>query len=980
MNQSTIFSIIIAAIAFILLIIISLAYYKNTKNRYNQLVGFLGLLLIIFLLLTSLQIIFNVSNNASIVLIFRFSIYLAFPFILLQLFMFSILLKMENFPAKTKVWIEKNLISRIFSFGILLFFPLILILDYLNIPILNSTNYILSEKTNSIVQNLQKTFQTLGKGIFYDINTIFQIAIPVIIIIFSIIILLLDFKKKENINPLIHILILAISSISFSIINNNQFLFSELFLSTLDVLFLITILLYSSSFALVTWDIINQDISSNLLNSFRELSVKIKFPLLFSLLSIIFIFISSLYLYANTNIKELNSFIEIGYEKNEKIFSILENNLNNIFIDIKQLSIDFPESEGDIQDQLSILQSKHNDISLLAFIPLRGNTITATSLDETSIVLSNESWFSIVELSGNPYTGFLTDENNLLNSGIEIVFPLYLQNSRFASGYLYAKILFREMDLLNTNDIINIFSTNQIPVYSTYSYLPSDVNNFSLAKSKAANNSFIPLNTQFNNKIYYIYSSTNQLFNNTNSKLPIHFTYVENSSDVTRLSSNFILFVLIIIILIVIIQFISKLVLKNEIISPFEYIISNYKNKLKNNSFEELEIKQRDEIFSLTEILNQDYLYQNKKEDENNQKINELTFKLNRRATQLSAFTEIVSNATPSIEDINSMLTKYAQVISEQFNFYHVGIFLLDKNKEYAILQSSNSPGGKRMLARGHRLEVGRVGCVGYAASTGRPRIAQDIDSDILYYANPDMPETMSEISIPMIEENSIIGVLDIQSKQKNAFLQDDIEILTSLASQIVFSIRNYETMSNAEKNLSELSELYGEKIKDAWNKHIEKQSVQYVYKQTGVADTAELILEESTLNDPKRIQKNIKLRNQSIGKIQLKKDDSDWTEDELQLIEDIIEQSAQALETARLAEQTRARSSQIGLLQRVAAICASSLDELSILDQVSIEIMKELKLAHISFLLHDEHNNQINVIVDKSSVSDQFKYNWTIY
>lgn len=974
MNQSTIFSIITALIGFILLITISFAYYKNSKNRNNQIVGLLGSLIVLFLLLTSIQIIFNISNNAKIILLLRYAIFLDFPLFLLQMFMFSILINRTNFSDNVKNWVKNSFVSRLLSFSILLLFPAILFLDYFNIPLINLSNYIISDNINFVIQNSQKTFQTLGNGVINNFNIILQVVIPSIIIILSIIFLITDNKNKKQSNSLIHFIILAASSISFFFVNNNLFILDEFPITTLDIIFLIIILIYSISFSLVSWDIIHEDLSTKFFESFREISIKTKYLLVFSIFSISIIFIVGLIIYSNINFFELENFNIVGTEKTNKILINLENNLSEIYTEMEQLSENFPELEGEIQNQLSLLQSKHQDISLLAYVPLRGNTITATTLDESSIVLSNENWFSAVELSGNPYTGFISDEMNLLNSGIEIVFPLYFGNSRFATGYFYAEILFREMELFNNNDIINIFSEDNIPVYSTYTYIYSQANQFSILNSSAPSNSLIPLNAVQDNNIYYLYFETNNLFKDSESDLPINISFAKDSNATLKSSNNIAFYSMLIIIFIIIIQLVIQFVINNELLQPIDTIVNTYKNKFKKDKFDLLDIKQKDELLTLSNILNEDYKYQTKKYQDYEKRIEDLSFRLNRRATQLAAFTEIVSNATPSLEDINSMLTKYTQVISEQFNFYHVGIFLLDNNKEYAVLQSSNSPGGKRMLARGHRLEVGRVGCVGYAASTGRPRIAQDIGSDILYYANPDMPETMSEISIPMIENNSIIGVLDIQSKDKNAFLQDDIEILTSLASQIVFSIRNYETMANAEKTLSELSELYGEKIKDAWNKHIEKQSVQYVYKQTGVADTAELILEDSLYEDPKRIQKNIKLRNQSIGKIQLKKDDSDWTDDELQLIEDIIEQSAQALETARLAEQTRARSSQIELLQNVTATCASSLDEMSILNQVSDEILTELKLAHISFLLHDEQNNQINVVIDKSSFSNESK------
>jgi nitrate/nitrite-specific signal transduction histidine kinase len=90
------------------------------------------------------------------------------------------------------------------------------------------------------------------------------------------------------------------------------------------------------------------------------------------------------------------------------------------------------------------------------------------------------------------------------------------------------------------------------------------------------------------------------------------------------------------------------------------------------------------------------------------------------RATQLQTVTE-VARAIASVQDPDLLLQKVTQLISERFKFYHVGIFLLDRKAEYAILQAANSEGGQRMLERGHRLKVGGESVVGYAAKEGEP-------------------------------------------------------------------------------------------------------------------------------------------------------------------------------------------------------------------------------------------------------------------
>ncbi len=119
-----------------------------------------------------------------------------------------------------------------------------------------------------------------------------------------------------------------------------------------------------------------------------------------------------------------------------------------------------------------------------------------------------------------------------------------------------------------------------------------------------------------------------------------------------------------------------------------------------------------------------------------------------RRATELQTITEL-SQAIAQLQDLGELFTAATNLISARFNFYHVGIFLLDGEREYAIMQAANSVGGQRMLARGHRLKLG-TGVVGFAAQTGQPRIALDVGDDAVFFDNPDLPATRSEVALPM--------------------------------------------------------------------------------------------------------------------------------------------------------------------------------------------------------------------------------------
>jgi GAF domain-containing protein/CheY-like chemotaxis protein len=161
-----------------------------------------------------------------------------------------------------------------------------------------------------------------------------------------------------------------------------------------------------------------------------------------------------------------------------------------------------------------------------------------------------------------------------------------------------------------------------------------------------------------------------------------------------------------------------------------------------------------------------------------------------RRAAQLATASEVARDAT-SILDVEELLHETVNLISNQFNFYHAGVFLMDNENEYAVLRAASSEGGRRMLARNHKLRVGKVGIVGYVAATGEPRIALDVGQDAAHYVNPDLPDTRSEMGLPLKARDQVIGVLDVQSTQEAAFSDEDVAVLQTLADQLAAAITN---------------------------------------------------------------------------------------------------------------------------------------------------------------------------------------------
>jgi GAF domain-containing protein len=301
--------------------------------------------------------------------------------------------------------------------------------------------------------------------------------------------------------------------------------------------------------------------------------------------------------------------------------------------------------------------------------------------------------------------------------------------------------------------------------------------------------------------------------------------------------------------------------------------------------------------------------------------------RIERHLAQLNLAAQVAREAA-SIHDLDQLLNETARLISDQFGFYHVGVFLIDPNGKFAILKAANSEGGLRMLDRGHQLEVGRTGIVGYVAANGEARIALDVGEDATYFDNPDLAETRSEMALPLKVRDHVIGVLDVQSKQANAFNDEDVRILQTLADQIALAIDNTTLLSESHQALQELQGLYARQTHKTWQQQIVGRKVAYAVRSHRIQPVVEPTPPLET-DDPNQVQVPISLRGIRLGRLVLKRDENigPWTEEEKNLLAQASEQVALALENARLYEEAQARAMREQTINALTASLSRSLD-----------------------------------------------------
>ena len=300
---------------------------------------------------------------------------------------------------------------------------------------------------------------------------------------------------------------------------------------------------------------------------------------------------------------------------------------------------------------------------------------------------------------------------------------------------------------------------------------------------------------------------------------------------------------------------------------------------------------------------------------------------LERRATYLRAITSVAREAA-SVLDLDELLSRVVKLISDRFGYYHTGIFLLDAARENAVLRAASSEGGQRMLARHHQLAVGGESIIGYVTATGKPRIALDVGADEVFFNNPDLPETRSEMALPLRARGEIIGALDVQSTEAGAFTEEDVKMLAVLADQLAVAIDNARLFQQAQENLDAMQRAYGELRRDAWSELLQTSSELLGYRSDaqGVAptdswspvmaqaiQTGEVVVEQAGDDSADRIPLAvpIKIAGSVIGVIDTYKPASqgEWQQEEIALLESLANQLSGALESARFYQDVQKRA-----------------------------------------------------------------------
>jgi GAF domain-containing protein/HAMP domain-containing protein len=303
-----------------------------------------------------------------------------------------------------------------------------------------------------------------------------------------------------------------------------------------------------------------------------------------------------------------------------------------------------------------------------------------------------------------------------------------------------------------------------------------------------------------------------------------------------------------------------------------------------------------------------------------------------------------------AILHLEELLPEIVDQIKENFGYYHAHIYLLDEQRENLVVAAGTGDAGAEMKARGHSIALeSPTSLVARAARTGQIVRVDNVRETEDWLPNPLLPDTYSEMAVPVVLDGQVVGVLDVQEDKIAGLDESDASLLRSLANQVAVTIRNAHQFEEVETALAEAHALQRQYVQQAWDRTRVTQRgisrVQYslggstTLPETVISEVRQQVLSKKQLTvvtvndgdqekDSEQVGGNVQqavvapvnLHGTTIGNLQLHETDRGrkWTEGELAIVNAVVEQVAQVVENLRLFSETQERASRERLIGEV--------------------------------------------------------------
>ena len=271
----------------------------------------------------------------------------------------------------------------------------------------------------------------------------------------------------------------------------------------------------------------------------------------------------------------------------------------------------------------------------------------------------------------------------------------------------------------------------------------------------------------------------------------------------------------------------------------------------------------------------------------------DLEKKVVERTSQLRAINEVGQVATSTL-DPDDLLNRIVNLITAEFGYYYSAVYLINQGGQWAELKEATGEAGRVLKESNHRAEITSFNIIGKVIRTRQAQISLDVGDRAVQFENPLLPYTRSELALPLLVGDQILGVLDVHSTQEAAFGQQNIETLQNMANQVAISLDNARLFQETRQSLNEMRNIQKQYLQEAW--------VESNLPQAGISLS---VGNNSPLGEKNLVEIPITLRDQIIGHLRLEGDEALSSEDE-NMVQAIATQTALALENARLLEESQ--------------------------------------------------------------------------
>ncbi len=358
--------------------------------------------------------------------------------------------------------------------------------------------------------------------------------------------------------------------------------------------------------------------------------------------------------------------------------------------------------------------------------------------------------------------------------------------------------------------------------------------------------------------------------------------------------------------------------------------------------------------------------------------VSQRTRVLERRALQLQTTADI-AKLTTELPDPEILMSQAIELIRARFGFYHASIFIMDETGNWADLVASTGEAGRKMIARHHRLALGSASIIGWVSANRLPRVALDVEQDPFHFKNPLLPETQSELAVPLLVGQRLLGALDVQSTEPHAFAEDDVRALEAIASEVAVAIDSARIQREMQEQLDRIERSDRIETQAAWGRIARSRSVPIIHLNPRgeigpLTDEVFPVIEDAIIQDSTVVSPDgrdiaipIQVRGETIATLAARrsKPSEPWNDEEIALMEAVASQSAQALEGARQRSEERRRVTELEVINRISQAVSQMLPQDTLFRIVRRQLIQAIGETDLKICLFDPQEDQLTISYD---------------